>query len=640
MKKVLLISFFILADIFIFVNSTLAPFYAHASQQSPPAIYQAIISNKPDRAKAAIDMGEDVNAVYERDTLLCIAISEGKLEIAKLIIQSSKADVNKRGACDDGFHNIWERTPLILAAQMGYTEIVDLLLKKGAVINARDRINGSPLSRGNSALIQAARNNHLDVVRLLVAQARKPDVKLQNTNGKTAFWFAVENENLEMVKFLYSNGSKINLPDNSGSSVLTTTVLHKKYDVLDFLVSKGADINMVNNIGETPLMTAITLKNKDRQVVLNYLEKFLTFNPKLGFETIKNNNGGYSALHLATRWGFVEAIKLLVDKGADINVVSLATGGTPLHTAASSKNYEAAKYLIQRGAKLEIRDAGGATPLIAAVMMADPEMAQVLVESGAVIDTRSSVNVLVTPLVFAAANIDPFKHKDYLTIINYLLDQGADSNFQAANGLTALMAAAGSSEHGRAFEKATLLIKRGAKLNMVNDKGETALMLAAGAGNDKVVKLLIDKGANINLKNGAGESAMSYANLSGQKTIISLLESKGAKPDGPSVMKPVIIDALIGTWKGYQDGMPQIVYNIVFRKDSTFDFNTQFTPEALKRYPAGSVNPVIAVQKGTYTFNNDIMIWNPVGTAPVSMRWKLENKTLIIDKKIRLKKIK
>jgi len=192
--------------------------------------------------------------------------------------------------------------------------------------------------------------------------------------GKTAFWFAVANENLEMTKLLHSHGSKINLPDKSGASVLTGTVLPKKYDVLDLLVAKGADINMADNSGVTPLMTAIGFKNTNQPVVLKYLEKFLTFKPKINYPS-----ADYSDLHLAAFLGFVDAVKLLLEKGADVN-----------------------------------------------------------------------------------------------------------------------------------------------------------------------------------LKNGAGESAMSYARRSGNNAIIALLESQGAKPDAPLVMKNVTIKELIGTWEGFQDGMPQV----------------------------------------------------------------------------------
>ena len=43
-------------------------------------------------------------------------------------------------------------------------------------------------------------------------------------------------------------------------------------------------------------------------------------------------------MHLAARFGFVEAIQVLLDNGANINILSLASGGTPLHLAAGSKN--------------------------------------------------------------------------------------------------------------------------------------------------------------------------------------------------------------------------------------------------------------------------------------------------------------
>jgi serine/threonine-protein phosphatase 6 regulatory ankyrin repeat subunit B len=227
-----------------------------------------------------------------------------------------------------------------------------------------------------------------------------------------------------------------------------------------------------------------------------------------------------------------------------------------------------------------------------------------------------------------------------MDVMKYLLDKKADVNFPAADGKTALITAAASSNSGQAEEKVALLLSRGAKTDMGNNHGETALMFAAGRGHNNVVELLLEKGANVQLKNDAGETAMSYAKRSGNNAIISLLEAKGAKPDAPIVMKNIIVKELVGTWEGFQDRMPQAIFKLALNKDNTFDFVSRLTPEILKTLPKGSMNPVIAAQKGTYTFNNDILILNIVGAAPVPRKWKLENKMLILDDIIRLKKIK
>ncbi|MBU0970723.1 MAG: ankyrin repeat domain-containing protein [Proteobacteria bacterium] len=616
----------------ILIFGAFAPQYAAFAQEtSQPELFTAIYRGDLARARAAIESGSDVNGIYDRDTMLCWAMRNDNQEITKLILGSPRLEVDKRGVWYDSFGD-WERTPLILAAHMGLAQTVSTLLQRGAQVNARG-------SKGNTALIKAAQRDHTETIRVLLTQGKGIRVDAQTKEGRTPLSFVVEAEDLDAVKLIHSHGAEINQPDRQGDSMLIGTFLHKKYDVLDFLVARGANINMVNNGGVTTLMTAITLLGgDDAKTVLAFLEKFITFKPELDLQQIKGNNGGYTALHLAARFGFVDGGKLLLDNGASIDLKSLATGGTPLHNAAGANHVNFAKLLINRRANLEIFDKSGSTPLILAVIHGDADMVAVLVDAGARINVKSPVNSLVTPLVYAASNPDPFKHKDNLAIIKYLVKHKGDINFSSANGRTALMAAAACSDQSKAYEKGALLIDSGANLDLVNDKGETALMLAAGASNKKLVALLLDKGANAQLKNGAGESVMSYANRSGNKDNASLLESSGVKPEAPIVHKSVIVPGLVGTWKGFQDGMPQALYTIVLSKNGTFDFNSRLTPEALKHIPKGSMNPVIAAQKGSYTFNNDLMIWNPIGAPPTSMKWKLKNGMLILDNKIRLNK--
>ncbi|MHC1751466.1 ankyrin repeat domain-containing protein [Humidesulfovibrio sp.] len=612
--------------------------WARDTSKPMSELFQAIYKNDAARVRAALDAGGDVNAVYDRDTMLCWAIRTKNDEITKMILQSPKIDVNKRGVLYDSFSD-WERPPLIQAAHMGQAEIVGTLLRLGAQVNAKDSTDSVPMARGNTALIKAAQRDHADVIQVLITQGKGLDINAQTKEGCSALWLISEHEDFPTLKLLHDHGARINTTDGIGRSVLTTTFLHKKREVLEYLIANGADINHLDSGGTSTLMEAAMGTGGDKsKTYLKFVEKFLTFKPNLDLQQIKQNNGGYTALQLAALHGCVDFAKLVLDAGASIDLKSLSSGGTALHYAAQANQMDMAKLLIKRKANLDVFDKSGSTPLMLAVFQSDVNMVERLVDAEAAINVKSTVNVLVTPLVYAAANPDPFKHKNNLAIIKYLVKNKGDIDFPSGNGITALMAAARCSDTSNGYEKAALLIDKGAKLDQANDKGETALMLAAAAGNEKLVKLLMDKGADAQKKNGAGETVMSYAARAGNKGSAAVLEAKGVKPEAPTVRKTVIVGALVGKWQGFQDGLPQALYTVILNKNGTYDFNSSLTPEVLKQFPKGTMKATIAANKGTYTINDDTMIWDIIGAPPTSMKWKLENGMLVIDDKIRLKK--
>lgn len=590
------------------------------------------------RAAAAIRRGDDVNAVHDRDTLLLWAIRMEQGEIAKLLLQSPRADVNKRGV-DYNDMGEQERTPLILAALMGQADIVARLLERGAHPNDRDRVDQQPLGKGDTALIKAAKRGHLDVVQTLFAHTKKLEVNLQGRGGKTALWHATNNEHLEMVRLLLGKGAKINLADSDGTTPLYATLMHKQHEVLDYLVANGADINWVNKAGLTLLMDAVgSAGNKKDRTAFRFIEKFLGYKPKLDLLPSKGEGAGQSALHLAARYGLPDVVGLLLDKGANVNLLSLWEKGAPLHNAALAKSADTVRLLLQRGAKTEIQDGSGFTPLMQAVIQHDPDTILALLEGGAVIDTRSTLNSMITPLVIAASNASPLDHQAYLQILRLLLDHGADINYQAGDGNTPLIAAAASSDTALAYDKARLLIERDARLDVANKRGETALMLATGTGNEKLVKRLLEQGADTRLKNAVGETVMSFAQRRGNKSVGSLLESRGVKPEQPAAKPKVTVGALLGSWQGSKEGLPQAVLKFVFRKDNTYEFVSRLTPEVLKQLPPGAMNPVIATHQGTYTVDQEALILYPTGSPPVGMSWQLAGGVLVLDGNTRLKK--
>lgn len=93
---------------------------------------------------------------------------------------------------------------------------------------------------------------------------------------------------------------------------------------------------------------------------------------------------GFTALHFACFFGQPEAVRLLIGKGAEIDsVASNPMKVMPLHSAASARNLEAARLLLEHGAPADARQQGGWIPIHAAAQNGDLAMTQLLLRHGA-----------------------------------------------------------------------------------------------------------------------------------------------------------------------------------------------------------------------------------------------------------------
>src|SRR5580704_3473778 len=91
------------------------------------------------------------------------------------------------------------------------------------------------------------------------------------------------------------------------------------------------------------------------------------------------SSDGWTPLHLAAFFGKLDAARLLLNKGAQVNARSTnPMQNTPLHAAAAGKHATVAKLLIDHGANVNARQHGGWTALHAAAQTGDIEMAQAL----------------------------------------------------------------------------------------------------------------------------------------------------------------------------------------------------------------------------------------------------------------------
>ena len=97
---------------------------------------------------------------------------------------------------------------------------------------------------------------------------------------------------------------------------------------------------------------------------------------------------GFQALGLASFFGHVEAARLLVERGAEVNSASRNDMKVmPLHSAAATGDhdtrYELAKLLLEHGADPNARQQDDYTPLMAADQHGDERLRELLVENGA-----------------------------------------------------------------------------------------------------------------------------------------------------------------------------------------------------------------------------------------------------------------
>lgn len=191
-------------------------------------------------------------------------------------------------------------TPLMIAAGVGQKDIVELLLSKGADVNAKGGIFG------RTALMNAALNCYKEIAELLLAQGA--DVNVRNNNGGTALSLCFQSGPpcKELIKLFLLNGADVNSKDNSGSTVLMSAAASGDSELVREFLDRGMDVNAKTNYGWTALMSAASKGNKEAAQLL--LSR--------GADTNAVDNEGRTALSVAKSKNHREVVPLLKNFGA------------------------------------------------------------------------------------------------------------------------------------------------------------------------------------------------------------------------------------------------------------------------------------------------------------------------------------
>jgi ankyrin repeat protein len=325
-----------------------------------------------DAVRALVDKGAKVEARESQlgETALMWAAAESQAGVVKLLIEHG-ADVNARSSTitfpKDRFglegvltilpHGNW--TPLLYAGRDGGVTAVPVLVKAGAEVNATD-------PDGTTPLMLAIMNAHYDTANALLENGADPNIV--DKAGTAALYAAVDMSSL---------GEVYGLPPRKVKDTLSAT------DLMSRLIAKGAVVDAklktpslqrnhtpgepLLGAGTTPLMRAA--RNGDYEAVKILLDAGAdpTIKQPRGTNALMMSCGvgrglGVFAKDVGTEADLRRAAELLIDKGVDVNLAN-DDGLTGVHIAAQAGLDSVVALLAQHGAKLDVKDKRGRTPV-------------------------------------------------------------------------------------------------------------------------------------------------------------------------------------------------------------------------------------------------------------------------------------
>src|SRR5712691_2478307 len=344
-----------------------------------------------DAVKVLLDRGATLAATDPtfRQTALMVAVRENHPDVVTLLVE--------RGAQVNAKTRTGETPPWILPNSVpGFGHGVGIV--RGGL---PDRGLRTPIPGALSPLLYAARDGRLDIVQTLVAA--KADVNQVDANGITPLIEAIANNHVNVARFLIDHGADIQASDWYGRTPLWAAVETRNQDfdantqensidrapflgLINVLIERGADLNVrtkevppfkrhflkgtgslswVDFTGQTPFLSAAL----SGDVTVMRLLLASGADPKI--PTVE----GPTALMAAAgvNWVFyqtydegpkalLEAVQLCYELGMDVNAVN-SMGLTALHGAANRGSDDIIRFLVEKGAKLDVKDKEGRTPL-------------------------------------------------------------------------------------------------------------------------------------------------------------------------------------------------------------------------------------------------------------------------------------
>lgn len=478
--------------------------------------------------KVFLEKGSETDDVDEKgNSLLLTAIHNGHMTAA-LCLARCEGLVNQANA--DG------ETPMQAAEKM-YNEGLCMALKDAGAEEdcPAARMDMANLSRITGNAFAGVSDDDKDKISIALYLLKKLISRMDTDDDDDMDYLSrvmhnalMHDDKGEVLDICRDAGIDFTAPIHSGGTVfcLRDKCLDSNYGVrvIRKFMEYGIDMDAAAVKGMTP--AAVVASGKPKIMMFSrkkddYFEKATEFFSRESME--QRDNSGMAAVHWAAGNGHLEMLRVMIEKGVDVNLTQdlpAEAGNTPLHIACIYGRGEIVRLLEASGADSSLQNVNGELPAHHAVMKK---------KFGGDLQSGERAGVLKALKTLDGARNDgktPLMLLQYLNLnatrelLPIFLERGVNVNAADNDGNTALILNTKEQCYKDVIKE---LIRAGADVNMADNAGNTALYYALKYGNQEVARFLIKKGADYNRTNNKGESAVQVAAEKGYDTVLELM---------------------------------------------------------------------------------------------------------------------
>uniref|UniRef100_A0A673WDA7 Ankyrin repeat domain 27 n=1 Tax=Salmo trutta TaxID=8032 RepID=A0A673WDA7_SALTR len=409
-------------------------------------------------------------------------------------------------------------TPLHVAAVCGQSLLIDLLVSKGALVNATDYHALSPLHL-------SCQKGYQGVTLLLLHYKANTDA--QDNNGNTPLHLACMYGHEDCVKALVYYDlptCRLNIQNDKGDTPLHIAARWGYEGIIEVLLENGASTAIYNKAKDSPLQCALNSKVRSVTHSPNRSPEASDCSSRRSSVSSTTSQSSEARpdcdrvekLLRAAADGDIEMVRYLLEwldeePEEEAGLPSWTKLCHPLcqcpHCGPSQKKFVC---LQASGLGVNSSSVDGFTPLHVAALHGHTALVSLLSRNGANVNARNSQSA--TPLHLASQN-------SHIQVVTSLLECNAKLNKKDRYGNTPLIH---TCLRGH-LDTATILLQSNASVNLSNNQGNTALHEAVKGGHLALVELLLQAGALVHMRNKRQRTALDCA-----------VETRGKKASGLS----------------------------------------------------------------------------------------------------------